>query len=218
MCLIYLKRITTREKKVFFLYTLLVAILVVVGFSLLYIYKSQFHYYLVVRVYNIIEYSILAYLFYLHITNKVVKQILLFSLIPYFILCIYDFIVAKEAALPFLPLIVEYFILLVFIIYFFFEVMQNVVIEPIYNKAIFWISVAFIINFSGNFFLFLYSKSSYDNESFKVQYTVIYTTVTVIKNLLLCIAIYIKERETKTPTNELVSLDLDSYFTSKNHN
>ncbi len=96
--------------------------------------------------------------------------------------------------------------------------MQHVVIEPIYNKAIFWISVAFIINFSGNFFLFLYSKSSYDEEAFKFQYTVIYTSVTIIKNILLCISIFIKERETKKSQDEYASLDLDSYFTAKNHN
>lgn len=217
-CLIYLKRLTTREKKVFFLYTLLIAILVVVGFTLLYIYKSEANYFLVVRVYNVIEYSVLAYLFYLHISHRIIKKVLIFSIIAYLILCVYDFIIAKEDTLPFLPLIVEYFILLIFIIYFFFEVMQHVIIEPIYNKAIFWISVAFIINFSGLFFLFLYLKSNYKDEGFKFQFTVIYSSVTIIKNILLCISIFIKEKESKKSTEEYASLDLDSYFTAKHPN
>lgn len=89
--------------------------------------------------------------------------------------------------------------------------MQETVVEPIYQKAIFWISVAFIINSAGNFFLFLYSKNSFNDEIFKTQFTIIYTSVTVIKNLLLCISILIKEKnENNTPDN-LFDIDLDSY-------
>ena len=95
--------------------------------------------------------------------------------------------------------------------------MQATVLEPIYQKAIFWISVAFIINSAGNFFLFLYSNNSFDNgPNFKKQYTIIYTTVTVIKNALLCISILIKE----TPQNEsdkvIFDVDLDSFKPSNN--
>lgn len=89
--------------------------------------------------------------------------------------------------------------------------MQEVILEPIYQKAIFWISVAFIINFAGNFFLFLYSMNSFNDEIFRNQYITIYTTVTVIKNALLCISILIKE----TPKNDLnkviFDVDLDSF-------
>ena len=66
-------------------------------------------------------------------------------------------------------------------------------VEPIYQKAIFWISVAFIINFSGNFFLFLYSRTSYKDEIFKNQFTIIYSSVTILKNILLCISVMVKE-------------------------
>ena len=96
--------------------------------------------------------------------------------------------------------------------------MQESIAEPIYHKAIFWISVAFIINSAGNFFLFLYSKTQFNDDIFKKQYTIIYTTVTVIKNLLLCISIFIKE----TPKNEsdkvIFDVDLDSFNPSKNQN
>jgi len=149
----------TKERKVFFLYTILIAILVIVGFCLLYIFKAPHNYYLVVRVYIAIEYSLLAYFFSLYIRNRFIKNILLFSPVPFFLFCIYDFMIEKVPGLPFVPASIEHMILLCFIIYYFFEVMQETVIEPIYQKAIFWISVAFIINSSGNFFLFLYSKN-----------------------------------------------------------
>jgi hypothetical protein len=97
--------------------------------------------------------------------------------------------------------------------------MQETVTEPIYQKAIFWISVAFIINSAGNFFLFLYSKNSFnDDPNFKRQYTIIYTTVTVIKNLLLCISILIKEAPKTDTDRAIFDVDLDSFNPTKNQN
>ena len=206
----------TREKKVFFLYTLFIAILVVVGFSLLYIFKSKENYYLVVRVYNVMEYTVLAFFFSFYIKNKLIKKALLLSVVIYFLFCIFNFAIEKKPGMPFVPATVEHILLLFFIIYYFFEVMKNTVIEPIYQRAIFWISVAFIINSSGNFFLFLYSKNSYNDEIFKTQYTIIYTTVTVIKNLLLCISILIKEKHESLSQNNLIDIDLDSFHPFKN--
>jgi len=94
--------------------------------------------------------------------------------------------------------------------------MQESVVEPVYQRAIFWISVAFIINSSGNFFLFLYSKNSYNDDVFKKQYTIIYTTVTVLKNVLLCISILIKEKREQAPHHAPLEIDLDTFHPFKN--
>lgn len=141
----------------------------------------------------------------------------MYSPITFVLFCIVIFFREKTPGIPFLPISVAHITLLCLIIYYLFEVMQETVLEPIYIKAIFWISVAFIINSAGNFFLFLYSKNSFnDDPNFKRQYTIIYTTVTVIKNLLLCISILIKE----TPKNEsdkvFFDVDLDSFNPSNN--
>ena len=123
----------------------------------------------------------------------------------------------KIPGLPFVPASVAHMTLLVFIVYYFFEVMQEAVVEPIYQRAIFWISVAFIINSSGNFFLFLYSKNSFNDEVFKRQYTIIYTTVTVIKNILLCISILIKENQNNhLAAHHPIDIDLDLFHPIKN--
>ena len=195
-----------KERKVFFLYTIAIAILVLTGFITRYVYKAQETYFFITRVYNLVEYSLLAYFFSLHIKKKFVKKILLYSPIIFALFCFLNFISAKEPSLPFIPLIVEYIILLVFIIYFFFEVMQETVVEPIYHRAIFWISVAFIINFSGNFFLFLYSKNSFNDEVFQRQYTIIYSSVTILKNILLCISILVKENKKSLTNNPFDSV------------
>ena len=216
LCSIFLKRIVTKGKKVFFLYTIVIAILVIVGFSLLYIYNSRENYILVVRVYNVIEYTLLAYFFSLYLKNKYISRILIFSSIGFLIFCISSFINTKTPEMPFVPASVEHILLLIFIIYYLFEVMQETVLEPIYQKAIFWISVAFIINSAGNFFLFLYSQNSYKDEIFQKQYIIIYATVTVIKNVLLCISILIKEKKDTPPPDNLFDFDLDALNPNEN--
>jgi hypothetical protein len=212
--LFVLKRITTKNKKVFFLYLLVIAILVLIGFISLYVYGAKSAYHDIARVYNVIEYTFLAYFFSLYIKNNIVKKVLFYSPIPFFIFCIIDFLNAKESTIPFLPVSIEYLVLLVFIIYFFFEVLQENLVEPIYSKAIFWIAVAFIINFSGNFFLFIYSKVSFKDEAFQSQFTIIYSTVTILKDILLCIGVIMKENNKINHISSTMPLEteLDTFY------
>ena len=135
-------------------------------------------------------------------------MVLFVSVVSYFIFCLYSFLIQKVPSMPFTPASVEHILLLIFIIYYFFEIIQHVTLEPLYQRAIFWISVAFIINSSGNFFLFLYSKNSYGDPSFNTQYTLIYSTVTILKNVLLCVSVPIKEQPQKPVLIEDVNLDL----------
>lgn len=201
----------SREKRVFFVYTILITILVIVGFSLLYVFNSEQSYYLAVRIYTIIEYSTLAYFFSLYIKRKIINNLLLFSIGVYIVFCIYSYAKQKTPEMPFMLISVEHVLLLIFILYYFFETIQNITSEPIYQKAIFWISVAFIINSAGNFFLFLYSKNSFKDDTFKMQYTIIYTTVTILKNIFLCISIPIKESPSKSISEQTLNIDLDPF-------
>jgi hypothetical protein len=211
-CLVFLKRNSTKKKKVFFLYASLVAVLIITAYSLRYVLQDREDYFKVVRLYIVIEYCLLAYYFFLHVKNKFIGKLLLLSTPVFITFCIYDYTTEKLPGLPFVPFSVEYTIFLVLIIYYFFELMQEMVSEPIYQKAVFWVSVAFIINFSGNFFLFLYStnSSSYNDEDFKRQYTIIYTTITVIKNVLLCISILINEKTESSLPTDRIDIDLDT--------
>lgn len=180
------------------MYTCVIFFLTILSFLTLYGYSLRNAYYNLIRVYNLLDYCFLAYFFSLHIRNKIVKRGLLFSIIPFTILCISDFLSSDKPSLPYFPLAIEYVTLLVFVVYFFFEVIQSTVSEPIYQKGVFWISVAFIINFSGNFFLFLYSKNSYNNNAeFQKYYVIIYGTITIIKNILLSISAQVYSRNTK---------------------
>jgi hypothetical protein len=90
---------------------------------------------------------------------------------------------------------------LILIIYFFFEKIKQDANEPLFSTFIFWFSVAFLINFSGNFLLFIYSETSKKEPDFNTNYTIIYSTVTIIKNILLCLAITMKENHSHNSNN-----------------
>ncbi len=92
-----------------------------------------------------------------------------------------------------MPLMTESLFFIILIIYFFFEKIKHDVNEPLFNKFIFWFAVAFLLNFAGNFLLFVYSETSNKEDDFKTNYTIIYSIVTIVKNILLCIAAIIKE-------------------------
>jgi hypothetical protein len=124
------------------------------------------------------------------------------SVVPFTIFCLIDLMKSEKPSLPFLPLTIQYVVLLAFVVYFFFEVMHTTYSVPVYQKSIFWIAVAFIINFAGNFFLFLYSKNSYNIENFRIQYTLIYTTVTLVKNVLICVSAFVIDQDSEMQSSD----------------
>lgn len=198
----------------------MITVLVIAVLITRYVYNSFPSYFFITRIYNVLEYSILSFLFYLYIKNRILRHLLLYSIIPFILFSIINYIGATKPGIPFLPLIFEYLILLAFIIYFFFEVIQETVIEPIYHKPIFWISVGFIINFSGNFFVLLSSIKSFDDEAFRDVFTVIYSSVTILKNILLCISLTVKESKADIQNMSDFTIDskLDTYLPFKNSN
>jgi hypothetical protein len=84
--------------------------------------------------------------------------------------------------------------------------------EPLFNTFIFWFVVAFLLNYSGNFLLFLYSETSVKDADFDFNYTVIYSTVTIVKNILLCIAVSMRESINTNPINNLAPNNDHMFF------
>lgn len=128
-------------------------------------------------------------------------------------MCAFDFFTAEDSSIAFLPLVVECTVFLITIVFLFFELIQDdEIIIPISQTTIFWIAAAFILYFAGNFVLFMYAKISIQDESFRKNYTFIYSSVTILKNILLCIGVTIKEKriipEEETEEDEDFSDDI----------
>ncbi|UAY50741.1 hypothetical protein [Ferruginibacter albus] len=81
--------------------------------------------------------------------------------------------------------------------------------KPVYQLPSFWISIAFLIYFSGNFFQFMYSKY-YTDPEFIALSNMVYDIVTIIKDLLLCIAVIVNNQQQKqiSASNIPISIDL----------
>ena len=199
--------------RVFFIFTFVLALFLILCLSSLYIIESYPLYEIMYRTFIVLEYSLLAYYFTLIILNKKLNTIILVSIAGFALFSIFDYLKSDKFYLSFYPQLIECIMFLFIIVYVFYEKMKNDLTTPIYQLPVFWISIAFLIYFSGNFFLFLYSKNSIQNQEFKFWYHLIYGTVTIMKNLLLCIGIY----QTKyiitpvTSSDQFANLDLDLF-------
>lgn len=179
---------TARELKVFFYYCITLTLFVIVSAFSLYILKSKTLYFNIIRLYTIIEYSLFARFLYLVYKNKTAKKIVILSIIPFFLFCAIDFLINTSNFNNY-PLLVEFLSLIVFIIYYLYEKMKTEVQNPLYLSPTFWICVAMFMYFTGNFFFLIFAGSSSD-ETFVFQLKIIYSVVTIVKNILLCIALF----------------------------
>lgn len=110
-----------------------------------------------------------------------------------------------------IPIGIETIILLIYILYFFYQFSKNVSTDYIYNHYGFWISVGILIYLGGSFFFFiLFDHLSKDQvESFGNMTYVAET----IKNILFSVSIFIYSRypfeNKKEKPKTIPFLDLD---------
>lgn len=157
------------------------------------------------------EFIFLSLFFAANTRNSVIRKIVPLTAIPFIAFCIYDFLKTSTPTFAFLPLVVECLTLLIVLLFILYEKMSFSLDVPIYQTSFFWIAVAFIIYFAGNFFLFLFSSSnSFDDPIFRKQYAIIYSFVTILKNVLLCVGIITKENQTTKPNFGPIGYDFSS--------
>jgi len=214
LCLIFYKKFKSAEIKVFFLYITAFTFFLFLSFYFKFISINGPSRLLVNRFSLLAEFSFLSYFYYTCITSKRSKIIFILSVIVFFSYSIYDYVITKSGPFSFIPLVMECLYFLLIIVYFFYDKIQNDLNTSIYFQPVFWISVGFLIYFSGNFFLFLFSRSMINNLEFRFQYTVIYSTVTIIKNIFICTAIIVnaKNGDQLNSPNKNMDIDLDTAY------
>ena len=221
LCLIFFKKIKLTELKVFFLYTTVFAFFLCISFYFKFITTNGVLRLLANRFFLLAEFSLLSFFYFTCLSNKRIKLIFRLSVISFLLYSIYDYIITKPGVFSFIPLVIECLYFLLVILYFFYDKIQNNSNTSIYYQPVFWISVGFLIYFSGNFFLFLFSSSLINNPEFRLQYTIIYSSVTIIKNIFICTAIIVNAKnddQISYPTKN-INIDLDTeYPLTKNTN
>ena len=220
LCLIFFKRIKSTELKVFFFYTASTAFFLCLVLYFNFFLKDFLHRLIVNRIFLAMEFTFLSLYFYRVLISGMKKVIFPVAVTVFLLYSGYDYYISKPGEFSFIPLVIECLFFLLVIIFYFYEKIQYHISSPIYYSPGFWISVAFLIYFSGNFFLFLFSKSMFKDPNFRIQYTTIYSTVTIIKNIFLCTAVgvnayLIKEEEKNSGLP--IDIDLGSFNPTANH-
>ncbi len=109
------------------------------------------------------------------------------------IFCVYNYIYSDLSKFDNLPPLIEFFVFILIITYYFYEKMNLVSKNPIYNSISFWICVGLFIYFTGNFFFYLLVTSSKDIVLLK-KMKIIYALVSISKDLILAFAWFAHER------------------------
>lgn len=194
-CILFYKKLNTKGLKVFFIYTIILSVFVLLHIISINVIKSKELYYNVLRLYTFIEYSLLSLFFYYTLKNIFVGKLVLFSTIPFSFFCLYQYLHSINNFSVY-PVLSEFIIFMVVIIYYFYEKMKTEVLRPLYQSIIFWLCVGLFIYFSGNFFYLVLIQSTNDPILIN-QLRVIYSIVTITKNVLLSFSFFaneIKER------------------------
>lgn len=204
-CILFYKKLNTKALKVFFVYTII--LFVFIGFNLLSrnVFKSNELHLFILRLFNICEYSIIALFLHYILKATFFRKLVLYSIIPFVLYAFGDYLMNDRSQFNNHSNIVSALLLIVFIVYFFYEKMNTVVMYPLYQSITFWICVGLLLYFAGSFFFFLFIKSSVD----KVLMNSIYALVVIVKNILLCISLFASEKADDEDNALHIPKDLD---------
>ena len=154
-------------------------------------------------------------LFYF-LQNSLAKKLVIYSIFPFLIFSFINVFYSKFNFSNY-PLIYEFLAFLIFLIYFFYEKMKLTLNYLIYQSISFWICVGLFFYFSGNFFFLLFTSYS-TNSNFIFQLQLVYTFVTIVKNLFLSCSLLITN-EADPQNNNLnpfpQDIDLDAITPNK---
>lgn len=156
------------------------------------------------------EYIILIFFFRYIFQNSIINKIISYSIIPFLIYIIIDFYYGDKNSLPNKVSVIEFFIFIIILIYYFFEKMRLNVLLPIYQTNAFWICVGLFLYFTGSFFfLLLLSNVEKSNVSLKNEMMIIYSIVTISKNLILSCSMIVDETKDEEMTELHIPSEID---------
>ena len=111
---------------------------------------------------------------------------------------------------------VECIIVLCLCIYYLYSQIKTANNLLIYSTFNFWVVIAFLIYFSGTFFLYLMTDRMMQSVSFQKMYFVINISFNILKNILLCVAMTMKLNPVNRQKSLIPELDDDLFIQSTN--
>lgn len=193
--LFFYKKLTNKALKVFFYYTLSIALFSVVSIFLIktFVFKMA-----LLKFFSLIEFGLLSAFFLFYLRKKILKILILSCAIVFLILFFKDLHPLINRPKDSLTFELLYFIIVIVI--FLFQRMKEIVSVPISSSISFWIAVGLLIYFSGNFFNILFTDQANDPK-LKAQMLGIYSTIIITKNILICFALLGTEKDEVSEEN-----------------
>lgn len=151
---------------------------------------------------------------YAVIPKKGIRKIIFFVAIGFIIFAIADIIYNKGVEFDSFASGIESIIIILLCVYYLFVQIRGANNLLLYSTLDFWVVIAFLIYFSGTFFLYLMTDNMKGNPSFQKIYFIINISFNILKNLLLCVAMTMKLNNPKESSSLLPDLD-DNIFHKK---
>lgn len=156
------------------------------------------HSFLVSRISTIIEFSLYSFFFFKIIRSRVFKTGIIIASASMALLFVYFLFVNSSNSFDSFPSGLSTLIFFIFSIFFLFEKIKN---EPslfLYTSPSFWVVVAVIIYSAGTFFPFIYAQGNTNKPEFRYEFVLIHSTLYILKNLLICVAMLTREKFTNS--------------------
>ncbi len=185
------------------MYTNILAFFALIALVLKLIKVERFWLIIDVYFYLFAEFGVLIYSFYYLIKNPFVKKCML-VITPLFIGLTIRFFIKGNQSYPF---IMEFFIFMVILLYYFYEKLRFVTSYPLLKSISFWISIGLFVYFTGNFFYLLFVGTSKDPVIIK-NLLIIATLVNIVKDIILSLAWLAREPNATENTELYLSDDL----------
>ncbi len=167
--------------------------------------------------FTIVEYSFFCYFIYIILPKGSIKKAVPFLWIGFLLFAGIDYaFFSKTYEFDSIASGIESIIVLMLCIYYLFSQVKGSNNLMIYSTFNFWAVIAFLIYFSGTFFLYLMTERMMDSPSFQKMYFVINNSFNILKNLLLCVAMTMRLNSVKQQKSVIPDLDDDFYIQKHN--
>lgn len=150
--------------------------------------------------YTLVEYTFFAWFFWLQIKNEKFKKGIIASTVGFTIFLTVYFFYVKYFSIDTIPIGVETILILIFSFYYLYEQMNDPSSLFIYNKYPFWIIAGLMIYLAGCFFIYIFAYQV--DQNVLNQYWLLTNVFTIIRNLLVLIAILVYVKQQKNPSPE----------------
>lgn len=212
----FYKKLKGKELKVFIFYEIFLTIFGIISNFYFKEYESNSYYWLLLQIYLICDYIIISIFFYNIYQNKIAKKVALIVAAIYALINIFAYIYINNSFYS--SIVIEYLLIIINSVYFFYEKIKKVDMDPLYKRINFWIVVGFFISASGNIFAFVYRESLTNDKLILLQIFYIYVFITLSKNLIFSSAIIFGKEPKKQQENISVpeNLYLDDFPSNDN--